>query len=272
MFVILIALAGMTAVAVVVMLTVRHFAPPDGFVRDPVPAAGIFGVLGVAFAVILAFVVFLAFEGYMRAWDGASREAVAVTQLARTTRLLPDPQGPLLRSDLDCYARAVVHDGWPQMAAGGESELVEGWLARLEGTTDEIAVDSPRTEVALGHWLEQQAERREGRRARLVQADPVVPGAVWLVLIVGAVLTISYMTVFADPRERWWVQAFMIGSVTLLVVAGLLVVVFLDRPYEQDGAYVAPSEMQTTIRLMEREFASDPAFKPPCDDQGRPVG
>lgn len=272
MFVILIALAGTTAVAVVVMLTVRRFAPPDGFVRDPVPAAGIFGVLGVAFAVILAFVVFLAFEGYMRAWDGASREAVAVTQLARTTRLLPDPQGPLLRSDLDCYARAVVYDGWPQMAAGGESELVEGWLTRLEGTTDEIAVDSPRTEVALGHWLEQQAERREGRRARLVQADPVVPGAVWMVLIVGAVLTISYMTVFADPRERWWVQAFMIGSVTLLVVAGLLVVLFLDRPYQQDGAYVAPSEMQTSIRLIEREFAADPTFKPPCDDQGRPVG
>jgi hypothetical protein len=164
-----------------------------------------------------------------------------------------------------------VYDGWPRMAAGGESELVESWLARLEGTSDEIAVDSPRTEVALGHWLEQQAERREGRRARLVQAHPVVPGAVWLVLIIGAVLTISHMTLFADPRERSWVQAIMIGSVTLLVVAGLLVVVFLDRPYEQDGAYVAPSEMQTTIRLMEREFAGDPTFKPPCDDQGRPV-
>ena len=56
----------------------------------------------------------------------------------------------------------------------------------------------------------------------------------------------------------------MIGSVTLLVVAGLLVVVFLDRPYQQDGAYVAPSEMQTTIRLMEREFADDPTFQPPA--------
>ena len=118
----------------------------------------------------------------MHASEGASREAVSVTQLARTTRLLPDPQGALLRSDLDCYARAVVYDGWPQMAAGARASW-SSWLARIEGTSDEVAVDSPRTEVALSHWLEQQAERREetvGRvwhnracraRGRLAAAD-----------------------------------------------------------------------------------------------------
>jgi len=271
MFLILVALAGSTALAIVVMLTVRRNAPPERFLRDPGPAIGVFGVLGVAFAVILAFVVFLAFEGYLRAWEGASHEAVAVTQLARTTRLLPDPQGPILRGDLACYSRAVVDDEWPQMAAGNESEVVEDWLVRMEATVDEISVDSPRTEVALGHWLDQMAERREGRRARLVEADPVVPAAVWLLLLVGAAVTISYLTLFADPRDRSWVQALIIGSVTLLVVAGLLVVAFLDRPYQQDGAYVAPSEMQTTIRLIEHEFAGDPTFQPPCDDQGRPA-
>src|SRR5262245_25269230 len=135
MVLILVALIGTTALAVGVMLAVRRYAPADGFLRDPGPAIGVFGVLGVAFAVILAFVVFLAFEGYLRASEGASREAVAVTQLARTTRLLPDPQGAELRGDLACYARAVVDDEWPKMADGGESELVEDWLARIEAAT-----------------------------------------------------------------------------------------------------------------------------------------
>jgi hypothetical protein len=267
-----VALVGTTALAVLVMLAARRYAPADGFLRDPGSAVGVFGVLGVAFAVILAFVVFLAFEGYLRAGDGASREAVAVTQLARTTRLLPDPEGAELRGVLTCYARATVSDEWTQMAAGGESALVEEWLARLESTVDDIAVDSPRTEVALAHWLDQAAERREGRRARLLQADPAVPEAVWLLLLSGAVLTIGYMVVFANRRDRWWVQALMIGSVNLIVVAGLLVVFILDRPYQRDGAYVAPSEMQTSIRLIELEFGGDASFQPPCDAQGRAVG
>jgi hypothetical protein len=232
----------------------------------------VFGVLGVAFAVILAFVVFLAFEGYLRAEDGASREAVAVTQLARTTRLLPDPEGQALRGELVCYARAAVSDEWTKMAAGGESPLVEEWLAQIESTVDDIAVDTPRTEVAMGHWLDQAAERREGRRARLLQANPVVPEAVWLLLLTGAVLTIGYMVVFANRRDSWWVQALMIGSINLIVVAGLLVVFILDRPYQAGGAYIGPTEMQTTIRQVEGEFVEDPAFQPPCDDQGRPLG
>jgi hypothetical protein len=252
------------------MLTVRRYAPEDGFLRDPGPAIGVFGVLGVAFAVILAFVVFLAFEGYLRASEGASREAVAVTQLARTARLLPDPQGAELRGDLACYARAVVEDEWPLMASGHESQLVEDWIAKIESTTDEVALDSPRAEVALGHWLDQAAERREGRRARLEQANPVVPEAVWLLLIVGAILTIGYLLAFANPRDRWWVQAVIIGSINVIVVAGLLVVVILDRPFQREGAYVGPSEMQTTIHVVEREFGSDPSFQPPCDDGGRP--
>jgi hypothetical protein len=63
----------------------------------------------------------------------------------------------------------------------------------------------------------------------------------------------------------------MIGSVTMLVVAGLLVVVYLDRPFQQDGAFVAPREMRVTIRLMEEDFADESDFERPCDEEGRPL-
>ena len=89
-------LIGASVAAVLLMLAVRRYGAPDGFLRDPVPATGVFGVLGVAFAVLLAFVLFLAFEGYNRAREGASREAVAVTQLA--THDEPLPRTPAART------------------------------------------------------------------------------------------------------------------------------------------------------------------------------
>ena len=266
----LIVLAGSAVVAVVLMLAVRRFAAKDGLLADAVPAAAVFGVLGVAFAVLLAFVMFLAFENYIRAHEGASREAVAISQLDRLTRLFPDPQRGQLGSDLACYARAVVSDEWPRMREGRESDLVVGWLARIESTVDTMPLDNARTEVALNHWLDEMAVRREGRRARLAEATPTIPVAVWLILILGAGLTIAYLVVFADGRERWWIQAVMVGSITALVVAGLLVVGFLDRPYLEDGAYIAPTEMATTLRQIEAEVNADPAVLLPCDAQGHP--
>jgi len=263
-------LIGASAVTVLAMLAIRRYWAPEGFQRDSVPGTGVFGVLGVAFAVLLAFVLFLAFEGYNRAHAGASREAVSVTQLLRATKLLPEPQQSELRSDLVCYARSVVSDEWPRMQVGEESGLVAHWLTAIESTVDRIPVDSARTEVGLGHWLDETTERRDGRRARLNESASAIPAGVWLMLGLGAVLTVLYILLLADRRERWWVQAAMIGTITALVVSSLLVIHFLDRPFNQDGAYIPPDEMVTTLRLIEEELAAVPSVTLPCDEHGRP--
>ena len=259
--------AGSAIVAVLLMLAARRFSP-QGLLHDSVPAAAVFGVLGVAFAVLLAFVMFLAFDNYVRATEGASREAVAVSQLARVSRLFPDPQGEELRGDLACYARAVILDEWPLMRDARESSVVVGWLERLETTIDVMPIDDGVSQIALGHWLDEQAVRREGRRARLAEAAPTIPAAVWSMLVLGAVLTVVYVIVFADRRERWWTQAVMVGSISALIVSGLLVINFLDRPYLEDGAYIAPSEMATSARLM--QDLAGPDAQLPCDAEGNP--
>ena len=261
-------LAGSAIVAVLLMLAARRFSP-EGLFHDAVPAAAVFGVLGVAFAVILAFVLFLGFESYVRASEGASREAVAVTQLARVSRLFPVAEAQTLRDDLGCYARAVVSDEWPLMRQGRESDVVIDWIAQIEATIDEVPIDDSVSEVALGHWLEEMAVRRDGRRTRLAESTTTIPAAVWSMLILGAVLTVAYMVVFADRRERWWTQAVMVGSITALIVSGLLVISFLDSPYQEDGAYIAPTEMETSARMIQDEVAGA-GTQLPCDAEGRP--
>jgi hypothetical protein len=268
-FLALAVLAGSAVVAVVAMLVARRYSP-NGLLHDPVPAAAVFGVLGVAFAVVLAFVMFLGFESYLRANEGVSREAVAVTQLARVSRLFPDAEAEELRDGLGCYARAVVADEWPLMREARESDVVVGWLTQIETTIEALPLDDEVSQIALGHWLDEMAIRREGRRARLAEAEPTVPAAVWSMLILGAVLTVAYVVVFADRRERWWTQSAMVGSITALIVSGMLVIGFLDRPYQEDGAYIAPTEMATTARLIEDQVAQA-GGQLPCDAEGRPI-
>ncbi len=126
---------------------------------------------------------------------------------------------------------------------------------------------------AFDHWFDQSAERREGRRGRLAEAEPLVPRLVWLALFLGGGLIIVYMCFYADPREPAFVQALMVGSVTTMVVAGLLVVRFLDRPYTNASGSIKPTAMTATLRQMERrdtESGSSPAQL--CGERGRPRG
>jgi len=266
--------AGGVVVAVAVMLLVRRFlAPAGGFFTDSDRAAGVFGVTGTGFAVLLAFVIFLSFSSYDRARDKASVEAVAISQLFRTANLFSPRARRQLHGELICYSRAVVHDEWKTMRHKRESPLVDGWLARVEGTVDRIHLLGEKQRVAYDAWFQQAAERREGRRGRLAEAEPLVPSLVWLALFLGGALLIGYMCFYADPREPAFVQALMIGGVTATVVVGLLVVRFLDRPYMNASGSIKPTAMMTTLRQMKAAAAaSRVGVAQLCDERGRPRG
>ena len=252
--------------AVALLLVVRRRAPVGGFFSDSDRAAGVFGVIGTSFAVLLAFVIFLAFESYDRARDSASREAVAVTQMFRIAGLFSPADRNELEGELVCWARAVVHDEWAAMADGRESALVEGWLLRYERTIDALPLDSDKERIALGHWFDQASQRREGRRGRIAEASPFVPAMLWLALGPGALVLVTYMCFYADRGEPALVQAVMIASVTATVVAGMLVVRFLDRPYGRESGSVEPVAMSQTLARMEDRLRG-PA---PCDPRGQP--
>ena len=69
-----------TGIAITAMLWVRRKAPDGSYFNDGDRAAGVFGVLATGFAVLLGFVVFLAFTSYDSARAGAESEARIVAQ------------------------------------------------------------------------------------------------------------------------------------------------------------------------------------------------
>jgi hypothetical protein len=93
---------------------------------------------------------------------------------------------------------------------------------------------------------------------------------VWLALFLGGALVIAYMCFYADPAEPFFVQALMMGAVTTMVVAGLLVVRFLDHPYANQSGSIKPTMMSTTLRRMEDEDKASGGKAQLCDERGRP--
>ena len=107
-----------SAVTISAMLFVRRTAPEGSYFEDGDRAAGVFGVIATGFAVMLGFVIFLAFESYDTSRSGAEDEATVVAQQFQTAQLLPAAARQPLSDALVCYARNVVDIEWPQMRSG----------------------------------------------------------------------------------------------------------------------------------------------------------
>lgn len=147
-------IAAGVAVSVAAMILARRLAPRGGFFTDSDRAAGVFGVIGTSFAVLLAFVIFLAFESYANARQEAGQEAVAVAELFHTAQIFAPSEQQELQGDLVCYARAVIEDEWRTMREREPSELVVGWVTRMEAAARRVTVTSPKHAEAYSHWFD----------------------------------------------------------------------------------------------------------------------
>jgi hypothetical protein len=257
------------AVAVGLMYLIRKRSKVDHFFIEVERGAGIFAFLGTAFAVLLAFVVLESFQSFNDARSGAEQEATTVLLLSRTLEFFPPPRRDPLEGMVICYGRAVVHDEWPRMKeSGNRSPLVNDWVMQFGDGLKQLNPKTPEEQSAFLQVLVQEDQRAEARRIRLTEADRQLPAPVWFFLGLGAALTIGFALFFADRREIFLVQGSLIAAVTVLVVSGLLLVWFLDHPYEDSSGSIQPVEMQRLLPVVEAEQPSAPR---PCDERGNPV-
>ena len=123
----------------------------------------------------------------------------------------------------------------------------------MEESVEQIPVTDAKQAVAFEHWLSLNEERRQGRQGRIGKAEGLVPPVIWLILIIGAVVVIASVALFADREETAATQAAMAAAVAIIVVSGLVLVRFLDKPYEDKSGSIKPTAMERTLAQMERE-------------------
>ena len=100
----------------------------------------------------------------------------------------------------------------------------------------------------------------------------IIPGPLWFVLLFISVVIFAYVLFFADSGERAKSQAMLMGSVTAVITAMLLLIQFLDDPYRDDLGGLRPVAMERTLGILEQEQGLTEQSRPlPCDADGNRI-
>jgi high-affinity Fe2+/Pb2+ permease len=98
--------------------------------------------------------------------------------------------------------------------------------------------------VVVAAILQQVDQISGARRERLVMADGIVPGIIWLVLFGGAVITIGFTFFFGTENLR--AQMLMTGALSVLIFTGLFTIVIIDHPFA-GAVKVSPEALVTVL-------------------------
>jgi hypothetical protein len=262
--------AAVAAPAVVAMLFVRRRAPEGSYFSDGDRASGVFGVLATGFSVLAGFVVFLAFTSYDQSRVGAEDEALALWRQIETAQSFPTHLATEVSGELICYGRSVVHVEWPEAEAGNAVGNVNPWGVELFRTLRAFQPRTPVQESAYDKWLDHTADREAARIDRVHGAEGVIPSPLWVVLILLSIVIVAYVLFFADSAERAVSQGVLMGSVASTIVAMLLLIQFLDSPFQEGVGGIQPVAMERTLRTFDQALvAVGREVDPPCDERGR---
>jgi hypothetical protein len=210
-----------------------------------------FAVIGVLYAVLLAFVVIISWERFYDAERALAREAGAAATLYRLSQGLDEGSAAVVRQNLAAYLRSVLADDWPAMVRGRSSTVTTRLLSDLYAVLVRYRPADLHDSDVQKELLSELDEMTRARRERLVMAEGTVPEVLWFVLLLGAALTISFTFFFGT--ENLIAQSLMTGILAAIILSAVVVVIALDRPYT--GAIVVSRE---PIRAVLEDFQVAP--------------
>jgi hypothetical protein len=194
--------------------------------------AAIFSVIGVTFAVLLAFVAMLAWDGFNKAKAASYAEASGVLDVYDASVGLADPDMSAMRDDIIGYLETVVRVEWPAQAEGRTVDRGAAYLEKLNG----IAIGLKPSGVADGNLqallLQSLTRLRDARQQRLLAAETTIPAVVWVVTLVGGGLTIAFSSFLGfSSLGMHLVMSAMLAISGVLV---LILIIALSNPFRGD--------------------------------------
>jgi uncharacterized protein DUF4239 len=238
-----------TSVALAGLRFVRKKYPEEVLKENHEVGAIIFNAFGLFYGVLLAFVVFVTWSGYDEATKNLQLEANEADDIFHIMKAFPDPAGRVIQQGLLDYATSVYKDELKRMSQGEISLHSNRAMARLITVFYQIDEKSVPNRELYAEALKRLNNLAQYRRLRIFAGNDTVPSVVWLVLLVGSVITISYTYFFGMKNIR--AQYSIAGSLTVTITLILFLIYVLDHPFTGTSK-VSTEPLKQVIEIMQR--------------------
>jgi hypothetical protein len=188
-----------------------------------------FNVVGVIYGVMLGFVLSAIWGQYTHTDEISTLEGVSLRNLHRDSYALPSANQVAIRAALIAHAHAVVEDEWKTLRYGQDSQLAQQTMERVWRSYYAVNPETDAQKVWLAESISTLNEMAKLRRVRILAADQTVSGVMWVLLLLGGVVTCGFMHAFGVEKFR--AHLLMTATVAVLILLVLYMIYALDNPF-----------------------------------------
>lgn len=218
----------------------RYFKIKKGAKLAPV----FFAAIASFYSILLGIVLFTSWTSFRDTETDVQNGANCLIELYRSTdAFLPDIKDEV-RVLLVQYTKSIINDEWNSLA---RSELNPGSTEIMKKIWHVYSTYTPKTqteEVFLQESVRNLCRLREYRAARLSDSKMGVYPLLWLVLIIGEIVTIAFIALLEDNLKIELITAVLFGLLIGLVFFAILL---FDFPFTGQDFTVSPAPFKQVL-------------------------
>ena len=181
------------------------------------------------YGVMVGLIAVGVWEQFSSTDEKVALEASEVAAVYRDLNAYPEPDRSRLQADVREYTRYVIDKAWPlqrkEIIPPEGTDILwkfQNHLTSFQPTTSSASIIHAETLRSFNHLVEL-------RRMRLHNVATGLPTAVWIVVVLGAVLTMSVSCFF--KTRSFSVHFWMVAITSMLLGCIIWLLVVLDHPF-----------------------------------------
>jgi len=186
----------------------------------------------VFYGLAVALIAVSVWQTYSDVSTTVSHEAIAVAALYRDVSSYPEPVRAELQGELRDYVRQIIDESWPLQRHG---KVPAAGVAMINDFQKVLTAFEPTTEgqkLLHSETLNVYNKMVEARRLRLDSVQTGLPGVMWVVILVGAIIGLSSTFFFRVEDAR--LHAILVTLLATFMALVIFMIFALDRPYRGD--------------------------------------
>ena len=234
-----------TSIAIGFQVLVRRSVGLDRLALNNEVAGFIFAIIGVVYAVLLAFVVIAVWEKFSEGQTSVARESAVAAALFYYSEGT-EPEAAKLHESLINYLRLAIESDWPAMATDTEDAKTTEALGGLYRAAMALNRTGTRSVADMSEVFTQIDNLTLARRVRLHLSTGLVPEIIWITLFAGAGLTVCFALFFGSPNAL--AHLAMTAILSVVLAAGLVVIIALDHPFS-GPVHISPEALEHVLAI-----------------------
>jgi hypothetical protein len=241
---------SLVAIALIGLLLVRRFILPRlrVSVADSEFSGAVVQSIMVFYGLALALISVNVWQTYNDVGKTISVEATTFYTLYRDVSGYPEPTRSKLQGEIRGYIKQVIDEAFPLMHKGQVPTAGVEWMTRFQGPLMDFEPTSESQKIIHTETLAAYNRATLARRMRVDAVTTGLPGVMWVVIVVGAVISISSCYFFRVEDVR--VHCILVALLAALIGLVITMTIAMNHPFRGTLALTADSYQLVYDQLM----------------------